>query len=78
MKHYTLYCSADNEFCSIAKNTLTRNNIAFDTLSVDTSSANESLMRVFEGENNKTPKVFYGAEYVGDLGDIERLFNRTV
>ena len=78
MKHYTLYCSADNEFCNLAKNTLTLNNIDFDTVNVEAHSANEALMRVFDGEESKAPKIFYGTEYVGNLGDIQRLFNRAI
>lgn len=74
MKDYTLYCSVDNDACRIAENALTQNNIKFETVSVAAENSSLALINVFGGDVQRTPKVFYGTEYVGNLEDIKSLF----
>lgn len=74
MKHYTLYCASDNGFCSAAETTLVQNNIAFETISVNIANASSDLVGLFAKDATRTPQVFYGTEYVGNLDDIQSLF----
>lgn len=74
MNNYTLYCSSDNDACRIAENALTANKIQFDTVSVSLDKASSDLVDLFNDDVQRTPKVFYGTEYVGNLEDIKSLF----
>lgn len=75
MKNYTLYCSSDNAFCSLAESTLTQNNIAFETVNLDRAGSSSELVRLFGDDVTRAPQVFYGTEYVGNLNDLQRLFS---
>ncbi|TDO97950.1 hypothetical protein [Marinomonas balearica] len=75
MKNYTLYCATRDGSCRLAEDTLASNNIAFETVSIESTASSKiskaELICMIGLELAKVPQLFYGSEYVGNLRDLQ-------